>query len=126
MQRMEMAERKGKVGAVFVYRREGGGGLGGFVEVSVRERVDGSMEPRIAYIEGWYVDEDLRGKGVGRELIARCEKWARGQGLKEIASDAELWNEESIKAHRALGFKETFRLVHFLKRIESSIKARDL
>jgi aminoglycoside 6'-N-acetyltransferase I len=50
-------------------------------------------------------------------LIAAAEKWTRERGLTEIASDAELENETSIRAHKALGFQETFRLVHFLKRV---------
>jgi aminoglycoside 6'-N-acetyltransferase I len=58
----------------------------------------------------------LRGSGIGRQLIAAAERWAIKHGLTEIASDAELENEASIRAHEALGFHVTFRLVHFLKR----------
>lgn len=101
--------------AVFIFRRNNGG-LGGFVEVSIRDRVDGSMSERVGYVEGWFVDEDLRSTGIGRELIAAAERWTVERGLVEIASDAELENENSIRAHKALGFHETFRLVHFLKR----------
>ena len=43
--------------AVFVLARENGR-LGGFVEVSERDRVDGSMSPRVAYLEGWFVEPD--------------------------------------------------------------------
>jgi aminoglycoside 6'-N-acetyltransferase I len=46
-------------------------------------------------------------------------KWARQRGLNELASDAEIANEESIRAHRALGFRETFRLVHFLRPVQT-------
>ena len=104
----------GDEGVTFVFKRPEGG-LGGFVEVAIRDRVDGSMSGRVGYIEGWYVDADLRGQGVGAQLIARAEEWARSQGLTEIASDAEIENTGSIQAHHALGFRETFRLVHFLK-----------
>lgn len=120
MHALEMAEHDDPVAprAVVVVARDGGG-LGGFIELSVRDRVDGSTSPRVAYVEGWYVDPDLRGAGVGRELMARAEAWARERGLRELASDAELDNPDSIHAHRALGFAETFRLVHFLKRVDS-------
>jgi aminoglycoside 6'-N-acetyltransferase I len=114
MHRLEIAEQSGEYAAVFVYRRENGK-LGGFIELSIRDRVDGAMSQQVAYIEGWYVDEDLRGRGVGRQLIARGEDWARSQRLSEIGSDAEIENEGSIRAHAALGYRETFRLVHFLK-----------
>ena len=71
--------------------------------------------PALGNVEGWYVEPDLRGKGIGRALIARAEAWAKQMGFTELASDAELENEESIRAHGALGFRETFRLVHFVK-----------
>ena len=114
--RIEIAEQSGEFATVLVYRRPNSK-LGGFIELSIRDRVDGSTSPQVGYIEGWYVDEDLRGMGVGRNLVAAAEQWTRDQGLTEIASDAELENEKSIRAHAALGFKETFRLVHFLKRL---------
>ena len=113
MHEFEMREQMTAPYAVFVYARDAG--LGAFIELSVRDRVDGSQSPRVGYVEGWYVDPDLRGHGIGRQLIREAEAWSRGLGLTELASDAELVNEESIRAHRALGFRETFRLVHFIK-----------
>ena len=92
--------------------------LGGFAEVSIRDRVDGSTSARVAYLEGWYVESDLRGKGLGRKLVEAAERWATAQGLTEIASDAELDNTAGLEAHEALGFRETFRLAHFLKRLK--------
>src|SRR6478609_7429532 len=118
MHAFEVAQQElnGAETAVLVFRRPNGE-LGGFVELSIRDRVDGSMSERVGYVEGWFVDEDLRGSGIGRELIAAAERWTVERGLTEIASDAELENENSIRAHKALGFQETFRLAHFLKRI---------
>src|SRR5262245_54719697 len=53
--------------AVLVYRRDNASSrLGGFVEVSIRDRVDGSFASCIGYVEAWYVDADLRGHGIGR------------------------------------------------------------
>ena len=96
----------------------GDGRPGGFAEVSVRDRVEGSYSERVGYLEGWYVDEDLRGRGVGRQLVAAAEAWALSRGLTEMASDAEIENEGSIRAHHALGFRETFRVVQFLKALK--------
>ena len=115
MHDLEMAEQIGNDEfSVFVHER-GHGKLGGFIELSVRQRVDGTMSPRVVYVEGWYVDADLRGQGIGRALVARAEAWAKQLGFTELASDAELENGDSIHAHGALGFRETFRLVHFVK-----------
>jgi aminoglycoside 6'-N-acetyltransferase I len=122
MHALEMNEyaQRTETNAVFVFEREGGT-LGGFIELSIRDRVDGSYSERVGYVEGWYVDPDLRGRGVGRQLIAQAEQWTIGCGLTELASDAEIENEQSIRAHRSLGFRETFRLVHFLKQLKREL-----
>ena len=94
---------------------ESNGSLAGFAEFSVRDRVDGSCSDRVAYLEGWFVEADLRGSGWGRRLVEAGEHWAREQGLTELASDAELDQISAQHAHAALGFRETFRQVHYLK-----------
>jgi aminoglycoside 6'-N-acetyltransferase I len=113
---MLTAREESAGGTTFVYDR-GDGALGAFVEVSIRNIVDGAQSDRVAYIEGWYVDPDLRKRGIGRALIRAAEAWAVSRGLNELGSDAELHNEGSITAHKALGFRETFRVVQFLKAI---------
>lgn len=95
----------------------GGGKLGGFVELALRDGVDGAAREVTAFVEGWFVEENLRGRGWGRKLIVAAEKWARARGMVELASDAELDNAVGIAAHRAVGFRETFRSVQFLKRV---------
>jgi aminoglycoside 6'-N-acetyltransferase I len=102
--------------AVFVAERPAGG-LCGFLEAAIRScSVNGELG-RIGYIEGWYVDVDVRRQGVGRLLVNAAEEWARSQGCKEIHSDAELSNELSHAAHQRLGYAEVGRLVHFRKRL---------
>jgi aminoglycoside 6'-N-acetyltransferase I len=91
------------------------GGLCGFLEASLRSRADGCETAPVGYIEGWYVDEDVRLRGVGRALVDAAEAWARTKGCRQMASDAELWNEISHQAHGALGYEETGRLVLFKK-----------
>jgi aminoglycoside 6'-N-acetyltransferase I len=98
---------------VFVCER-GTGGLAGFLELSVRNYAEG-CEGAAPYIESWYVDPDVRGRGLGRALMAAAEEWARAHDYRELASDTELSNEASQRAHRALGFEEVERSVHFRK-----------
>lgn len=116
MHRYEMRAfaKRSRVRGILVLDR-GDGRLGGFIELSVRLRVDGSMSDRLGYVEGWYVDPDLRGTGWGRRMIRAAEAWTAARGLTELGSDAELANPDGIAAHRACGFRETFRLVLFLK-----------
>ena len=99
---------------VFVLERPDGK-LGGFIETGTRKYADGCETSPVGYIEGWFVDEDLRGQGIGVALVRTAEDWARSQGLKEMASDTWLENEVSIKAHLAMGYEEVERLIHFAK-----------
>jgi aminoglycoside 6'-N-acetyltransferase I len=93
------------------------GGLSGFLEGGTRKYADGCDSGPVGYIEGWYVDEDLRQKGVGGGLVQAMEAWARSLGLTEMASDTWLENETSIAAHGRLGYVEMERLVHFAKKL---------
>ena len=105
--------RPDKSGA-FVAERPNGG-LGGFVEVGIRTYCEGGTTDHPGFIEGWYVDADLRRQGVGAALVAAAEDWARAQGCTEMGSDTWLDNQASIDAHARLGYAEVERLVAFYK-----------
>ena len=89
--------------AALIAKDDAGRALG-FAELSLRSYAEGCDTDNVAFLEGWFVVPDARGRGVGRALIAACEKWARSQGCTEFASDAQPDNETSIAAHLALGF----------------------
>jgi aminoglycoside 6'-N-acetyltransferase I len=99
--------------AVFVAERSDGQ-LAGFLELSVRNYAEG-CRGSTPYVESWYVDEDVRGTGVGRALMEAAEQWARDRGYIELASDALLENSLSHAAHQALGFEAVERIVVFRK-----------
>lgn len=101
--------------AVIVAVRPDGAGLGGFAEVGARDYADGCATSPVAYLEGWYVDPDVRRTGVGAALVRTAEAWARGRGDREFASDALLENVTSQRAHTALGFAEVERSVKYRK-----------
>jgi aminoglycoside 6'-N-acetyltransferase I len=102
--------------AVFVVERQDGK-LGGFLEAGMRKYAEGCETSPVGYIEGWYVDEDLREQGIGKALVQTAEAWARSQGLTEMASDTWQENEISIQAHLNMGYEEYERLVHFAKKL---------
>ncbi len=95
----------------------GGGRLGGFLEASIRSHVEDCETENVGYLEGWFVEERYRRLGVGRELVAFAESWARSKGSTEMASDAEVDNATSLQAHTQLGYSETSRLVHLRKKL---------
>ena len=84
-------------GVTFVVERTGGG-LCGCIEVSLRDYAEGCQTSPVAYIEGWYVDEDSRRRTLGARLVQAAEAWARHQGLKEIASDTQLALPQHLSA----------------------------
>ncbi len=94
---------------------DGADQLIGLAELSIRAYAEGCHSDRVAYLEGWYVVPDARNQGVGRALLAAAEAWGRSQGCVEFASDAELTNDTSAAAHRALGFVEVGRVRCFRK-----------
>jgi len=96
--------------AAFVAERAGGG-LAGLLELRLRDFAEGCTSSPVAYVEGWWVEPDLRRQGVGAALMRAAEGWARGLGLTEIASDCDLDNEPSLAAHHALGFAEAVRVI---------------
>ncbi len=100
--------------AVFVCERAEGG-LQGMVEVSIRAYAEGCYTGHVGYIEGWYVDADVRQQGIGRVLVDAAEAWAIAQGCTEMGSDAVLDNLLSHKAHAQLGYQEVVKIVCFRK-----------
>jgi aminoglycoside 6'-N-acetyltransferase I len=88
----------------------------GFAEVDLRSHADGCNATRpVGYLEGWYVRPEHRRRGVGRALVEAAEAWAAGQGAREFASDTWANNEDSLRAHLALGFEVVDRVVNFRK-----------
>lgn len=100
--------------AVFVAERANGK-LGGFLEAGTRYYAEGCDTHDVGYIEGWYVDPDLRRQQIGRALVEAAENWAQQRGCREIASDCLLENEVSFRAHLAIGYEEVERAIHFRK-----------
>jgi aminoglycoside 6'-N-acetyltransferase I len=97
---------------VFVYE-EAGGTLSGMLELSLRSHADGCASSPVPFIEAWFVHERARRRGVGTALVRAAEYWALAHGFTEIASDTQIGNERSIRAHKALGFDEVERAVYF-------------
>ena len=88
----------------------------GFIEGSIRsDYVNGTESSPVGFVEGVYVAPASRRKGVARQLYDAIGNWARARGCRELASDALIDNELSQRAHRALGFRETERVVYFTR-----------
>jgi aminoglycoside 6'-N-acetyltransferase I len=91
------------------------GEIVGFAEVGVRAYAEDCLTSPVGYLEGIYVSEVSRERGVGRALVAAAEAWARKLGCTEMASDRELANDASGAFHAAVGFEEVVRIVCYKK-----------
>ena len=104
--------------AAILIAHDEAGDLTGFLQVGLRSHADGcdTAQP-VGFVEGWFVHEPLRNRGIGRQLLHLAEEWARNQGCKEIASDTWIDQVQSQKAHEAVGFEIVDRCIHFRKRL---------
>lgn len=115
----DAAERGGThlVGAAVLVADRGDGTLAGFVEIGSRTYAEACTSSPVAFLEGWYVDPDVRRTGLGSRLVEAAETWAMEHGYSEMASDTEIDNTISLKAHIALGFEEVERQICFRKKL---------
>jgi aminoglycoside 6'-N-acetyltransferase I len=92
------------------------GTLTGFLEAGLRSHADGCnpIHP-VGFVEGWFVHESFRNRGIGKLLMRFAEDWARARGCIEMASDTWINDEGSVHAHESLGFEIVDRCIHFRK-----------
>ena len=90
----------------------------GFAQCQLRhDYVEGTDISPVGYLEGIFIREEFQHKGYAKELLRECEKWAKGKGCSEFASDCELENAGSLSFHLAMGFEEANRIICFRKDI---------
>ena len=63
-------EGKGKVVFVAAARSRR---LSGFLEATIRPFAEGCETEPVGHIEGWYVDADVRRRGIGKQLVLAAE-----------------------------------------------------
>ena len=99
----------------------------GFAQCGLRrDYVEGTDSSPVGYLEGIFVKEEYRKRGVARDMLEACQKWAKEQGCAEFASDCELDNEDSLKFHIKMGFVEANRIICFTKKLKDSVIGRQV
>lgn len=90
----------------------------GFAQCQLRhDYVEGTDSSPVGYLEGIFVEQEFRHKGYAKDLLAKCEEWAKEKGCVEFASDCELDNDVSLAFHLNMGFSEANRIICFTKRL---------
>ena len=102
--------------AIAYVARGNDGNAVAFAEATLRkDYVNGCSTAPVGFLEGLYVEPAYRGHGLARLLSKALEEWAIGLGCTEFASDVLLHNEAGQRAHEALGYTETERVVFYAK-----------
>ena len=105
-------------GSCAFFLAEDDGTSAGFAQCQLRhDYVEGTEHSPVGYLEGIYVRESFRHRGVAKQLLSACENWAREQGCAEFASDCELDNGGSLAFHLSVGFEEANRIICFTKKL---------
>ena len=96
----------------------------GFAQCGLRhDYVEGTDTSPVGYLEGIFVEEEYRKRGIAKEMLDACQRWAKEQGCTEFASDCEIDNigsfhfQGSLKFHLKMGFSEANRIICFTKRL---------
>ena len=90
----------------------------GFAQCQLRhDYVEGTHSSPVGYLEGIFVIPQYRCRGYAKELLAKCEEWAKSKGCSEFASDCELDNNVSLDFHLNVGFAEANRIICFTKKL---------
>ena len=113
----ELAEALTDPDAAFFGWNEGGEWTA-FAQYGLRkDYVEGCGTSPVGYLEGIFVRDACRGRGIARSLLESCQAWAGEKGCAEFASDCELNNTGSLAFHLAAGFREAGRIICFVKKL---------
>lgn len=86
----------------------------GYIELT--EERDYFTNVRIAYISAIAVTSAGEGKGIGKMLMSKAEKWCLDKGCKHLVLDVFKANDNAINFYKYLGYEE--EIVKMVKTLE--------
>ena len=82
----------------------------GFVLIKMLAEGRPLLQPmRFAAVPSLAVAEGRRGKGIGSQLMALAENWARGEGAEEIRLTVWDFNDAAARMYAGLGYETRTR-----------------
>ena len=86
----------------------------GWIHVFVRRLLESDPE---AEIGGLVIDENFRGRGAGKLLVERAERWAKEKHMKSVCLRSNIVRKEAHRFYQQLGYEivktqHAFRKVH--------------
>lgn len=89
-------------------------GVVGWLYVALQVTIEGDPG---AEVWGLVVDESLRGRGIGKALMARAEEWARERGFRDVSLRTNIIRKETHRFYEALGYEITKTQYKMKKRL---------
>ena len=74
-------------------------------------------KPPEAVVQALVVREGIRGKGVGRLMMARAEEWAVAQGYRYVSLSSQVARDAAHDFYRRLGYERYATSHQFRKRL---------
>lgn len=91
-----------------------GGKLLGAIHATRRETIESDD---LVEISGLIVDEQARGSGVGKLLVAAAERWARDLGLRVVRVRSNVVRTGAHRFYERLGFRVLKQQLAFVKEL---------
>lgn len=90
----------------------------GFIHMSIREgHVEGASYTRTGYIEEMYILPEHSNLEIARQLYEQGIKWVKSKKCSEVGADVTWNNKINHELYLNLGFKETSKLICFIREI---------
>ena len=90
----------------------------GYAFCKITTSDNGPFLHHVALIDGLYVNEEHRHKGIATKLIEECKIWAKQAGAGIIELNVSSGNINAINLYEKIGFKD------FEKKMRVSLKER--
>lgn len=111
----ELAERMEQVlatGSHYAAVAEQDGAVVGLVHALARPALE---KPCEAVVQSLVVDRGTRGLGIGRQLMAAAEDWARSEGLASLALHTRIDRSDACRFYERIGYRKA-ATAHYLKK----------
>ena len=82
------------------------GKLVGFIMLSVYESSPIAEIKKYGHIGYFFVKQNMRRKGIGKEIYKKSLEWLKNKKIKRISLEVNFLNKKTIELYKKLGFKE--------------------
>ncbi|HEY4505078.1 MAG TPA: GNAT family N-acetyltransferase [Candidatus Paceibacterota bacterium] len=87
-----------------IYLAKDGDKIVGFIAISIAKESDEDVE--YLYVSDMVVSKEYRGKGIGKQLLAKAEEYAKSKNLKYIRIGSLVSNPGATKLYKNFGFND--------------------